>query len=102
MNFTDIEWAKLIAAVGGALISMVKWQGTLVERIIMGVAGVMVSYFASDAVSAYTHLPPGLTGFLLGLFGMAIVGKLWDVITAVDGKKVAADLWEAAIGRVRK
>lgn len=100
--FPDIEWAKLAAAVGGALISMVKWPGTLLERAVMGAAGVLVSYFASDAVSAYTHLPPGLTGFLLGLFGMAIVGKTWDMIEALDARKVMADLWETALGRLRK
>ena len=100
--FPDIEWAKLAAAIGGALISMVKWPGTLVERGTMGAAGVLVSYFASDAVAAYTHVPPGLTGFLLGLFGMAIVGKAWDMITAVDAAKVVSDLWDAALGRLKK
>jgi hypothetical protein len=102
MNLPEIEWAKLLAAIGGALISMVKWQGTLIERGTMGGAGVLVSYFASDAVSSYTHVPPGLAGFLLGLFGMAIVAKVWDMIAAVNGTKVVGDLWEIALGRLRK
>lgn len=98
----DFDLTKFLTATAGAVVSMAKWPGTLVERAVMGAAGVVISYFASDAVSALTSVPPGLCGFLLGLFGMSIVGKVWDAIAAIDAARVVADLWSAALERIRK
>ena len=98
----DFDLTKFLTATAGAVVSMAKWPGTLVERAVMGAAGVVVSYFASDAVSGWTGVPPGLCGFLLGLFGMSIVGKIWDAIAAIDARKITADLWDAFLGRLKK
>lgn len=95
----DIEWAKLAAAVPGALISMLKWPGTLLEKLSMCAAGIAISYFASDYVARVSGVPPGLTGFLLGLFGMMIVGRAWETIETLPITKMAGDAWDALIRR---
>lgn len=89
----DLELAKLAPGVAGAAISMRQWPGTWPEKITMGASGIIISYFLTDWVANKTGLPSGPTGFLLGLFGMMIVGKLWEMIAALDAKQMAIDVW---------
>jgi hypothetical protein len=89
----DFPLTKFLSATAGAAISMLKWPGTVVEKITMGIAGVAISYVMSEWVAEKTGLPAGVTGFLLGLFGMMIVGKLWEMLAALDAKAMAADAW---------
>lgn len=74
-------WEKILghlAGVAGALVSMRFVQGTFVERMIMMFGGASFSYYASEIISQKLSIPEGLTGFLLGLFGMSILSRLWD------------------------
>ena len=87
------DFAKFFAAVAGAAVSMIKWPGTLKEKFTLGAAGVLVSFFASVPVAQITKMPEGLCGFLLGLFGMMIVAKIWDIIESIDAKKTWDDIW---------
>lgn len=73
----DALMAKL-AGVAGALISMRFLQGTFWSRVTMALAGSVLSYYAAAYVSQKTGLPEGLSGFLMGFFGMAIVSKAWE------------------------
>jgi len=75
-NF-DAIMAKL-AGVAGALFSMQFLKGTFRERLTSALTGAAFAYYASDFVSAKIGLPTGLTGFLLGFFGMAVVSKAWE------------------------
>jgi len=34
-------------------------------------------------------------GFLIGLFGMAIIAKVYEAIGALDAPRIAADTWDA-------
>lgn len=90
----DFSATKFFSATCGAAISMLKWPGSVPEKLTMGVAGTGISYFLTDWVAEKVGLPPGVAGFLLGLFGMMIVGKVWEVLAALDAKTMAADLWE--------
>lgn len=67
-----------LAGVAGALVSMQFLQGAWPTRLAMASAGALLSYYAAAYVSGRTGLPEGLSGFLLGFFGMAVVSKLWD------------------------
>lgn len=75
-NF-DAIMAKL-AGVAGALVSMQFLKGPWPTRLAMATAGALLSYYASAYVSVKTGLPEGLSGFLLGFFGMAVVSKAWE------------------------
>lgn len=63
-------------------------------------AGCVVSYYATPPVAAYFDIEKGegLIGLLLGTFSMALVGKLFDTIEAVEPAK----LWQAVLQFVRK
>lgn len=56
-------------------------RGPWLLRVGMVLPGSALSYYASDYVAEAVHMPVGLAGFLVGLFGMAAVAKVfatWD------------------------
>jgi hypothetical protein len=42
-----------------------------------------------------------VAGYVTGLFGMAIVSKLFEMLHGIDSAKVRKDLWSAVIKRLR-
>lgn len=86
----DLYLTKL-AGVAGAFMSLTFVKGSWPERITMAAGGAIVSLYATPLVAVKTGLPEGLSGFLLGLFGMAICAKVWEVIQATP----VAELWKS-------
>lgn len=70
--------AAKLAGIAGALVSMRFLKGTVVEKLTMAAGGAVFSFFAADFVATKTSVPPGLSGFLLGLFGMSILSRAWE------------------------
>ena len=94
-SIPDFSLAKLASGVAGALVSMRFLQGTWPEKITMAIGGAALSYYATGSVASWLSMQTaeGLVGFLIGLFGMAIVAKGYEVIQMIDAKQVAADVW---------
>jgi len=92
----DFSLAKLLAGALGSFVSLKFVQGTLFERVFMGVGGASVSYYAATPAYNWIGVPntEGLVGFLIGLFGMAIMAKVYEVIQMTDAKQVSQDIWE--------
>lgn len=92
----DISYWKLFAGAVGAFVSLRFIQGTKTEKGIMACGGSALSYFGTTPASDYLHIgnSEGLIGFLIGLFGMAIVSKFYEVIQAVDGPLIAKRLFD--------
>ena len=86
------------AGVAGAALSLRFVAGTWPERLTMAVGGAVVSYYAAPWVSVHIGLPEGLTGFLLGLFGMAVISKVWEAIQQTP----IAEAWSALIAAAKK
>ena len=98
MNIQDFDaFAAKFAGVLGAAVSMRYLQGSWPARLSMAVSGSLVAYYASPYLSPMLGIPEGLTGFLTGMFGMAIVSRAWE---AVQAAPVGA-LRLAVIDRVR-
>ena len=93
----EFSLVKFVSAVLGGFVSLRFVQGTLFERITMGIGGATLSYLASTPAAKWLGMEgaEGLVGFLIGLFGMAIIAKIYEVITLLDAKVIASDLWEA-------
>lgn len=91
----DFSVAKLMAGVAGSVVSLRFVQGTIVERIFMGIGGAALSYYASTPAAQWVGVKDaeGLVGFLIGLFGMAIMAKLYEVILIMDATTIANDAW---------
>jgi len=60
----------------------------------MAVGGGALSFFASPMITEWLSMPraQGLVGFMTGLFGMAIVSKVYEVIQLMDAKMISAEV----------
>jgi hypothetical protein len=81
---------KIIPGAIGALVSLrfLKIEGTL-NKICTTLGGIASSYYATDWVAAMLSAPQGLLGFGLGLFGMAIIAKCFEVVENINAQGVA-------------
>lgn len=93
----DFSIAKLAAGIAGSVVSLRFVQGSVLERVFMGIGGAALSYYATTPVSIWAGVrdAEGLVGFLIGLFGMAVMAKVYEVIQLADATKIAGDAWEA-------
>ena len=96
MSDIDPTYITKLAGIAGAGLSLAYMKGPLYERLTNAVGGAVVSLYATEWATAKTGLPEGLTGFLLGLFGMAICAKIWEVIQQTP----IAEVWSALLKRV--
>lgn len=94
----DPTLAKVIPATLGALVSLGFLKGSIIERISMTVGGVALAYYATPPsavwLNATTSEGAGLVGFVIGLFGMTLVSKLYEALNALDAKTLGADIVE--------
>jgi|SRR5882672_853306 len=92
---TDFNIAKLGAGIAGALTSLRFVKGTWPEKTIMVLGGCGFSYYASELLASWLAVPKaeGLVGYLCGLFGMAIIAKIYEVIQMLDAKQIGTDIW---------
>lgn len=60
----------------GAAVLFIK--GPWPWRLGMVIPGAVLSYYGAAHLAGVVHMPEGLAGFLLGLFGMAAVAKVFD------------------------
>lgn len=82
--------AAKLAGVAGAVVSMRFLQGTFMERVFMALSGAVVSYYATPWLSPKIGLPEGFTGFLVGMFGMAVASRCWEWVQTTP----VAALWQ--------
>lgn len=83
MNMPDIppEASKFSAGFVGSLVSLRWLPGTVLQRIQMLAAGTAVSWFAADPIAKWSGMNAGTAGFFLGVFGMAVVDKIFTAIS---------------------
>ncbi len=92
----DISFELLagkLAGVAGAVVSMKFLQGTFMERAFMAMSGAIVSYYATPWLSPKIGLPEGFTGFLVGMFGMAVASRGWEWVQTTP----VAALWQIVL-----
>lgn len=88
-----------LSGLAGAVVSLRFIPGSWGERLTMAFGGYIFSLTFSSWVSSKVGIPEGGAGFLLGLFGMAILHKAWEFIQAFPIK----DIWESLLNRfIRK
>jgi hypothetical protein len=95
-SFQDIGVIKIISGVAGSFVSLRFIQGSWIEKLIMSIGGSCLSYFATTPIAVWLNVvnAEGLVGFLIGLFGMSIAAKVYEVIQFIDAKSAASQLLE--------
>jgi membrane protein YqaA with SNARE-associated domain len=80
------DFAKHAAGPAGSLTAALLFMAGVPwpRRIGMVVAGSALAYYGTTAVATFASLPDGLAGYLLGLFGMAAVAKVFATWDALD------------------
>lgn len=96
-NIDAAAAATKLAGVAGAVVSMRYLQGSWPARMSMAASGSLISYYGAPHLAQLTSMPEGLTGFLLGLFGMAVVSRAWEWVQLAP----ILPLWQAVIDRIR-
>lgn len=68
----------------GAIVALRWITGTPMQRMASFIGGVAASRYGADHAAAWMGTSAGLTGFLIGLFGMAVAAKVFEAIAAFD------------------
>ena len=87
------QWILRFAGVAGALVSMRFVNGSLFERLLMMIGGAFFSFYATEWTAQWLSLPQGLTGFLLGLFGMSVLSRVWEWVQSTNAVSGFLDAW---------
>jgi hypothetical protein len=95
-NSADFSLAKLAAGLVGSVVSLKFIQGTYIERGLMCLGGSALSFYGTTPANVWVGIPnaEGLIGFMIGLFGMAIVAKCYEVVQVLDARQIAGVIWE--------
>ncbi len=88
-QFHGVEVVKIISGVIGALVSLNFVRGTWYAKCLMALGGSCLSYFGACPVTKWLDIAniEGLVGFIIGLFGMAVVSKIYELIQVIDAKQ---------------
>jgi hypothetical protein len=87
--------------VAGSLLALIFMRRPKFMLAGMFVGGCLLSYLATPWLAIYLEAGPkaeGLIGFLVGMFGMTTVAKVYDLFEAIE----AAQLWKALLDFARK
>lgn len=86
----------LAAGAAGAIVSMRFISGTWGEKLTMAAGGAALSFFGSVPVASWVNQPDsvGLFGFLIGLFGMGVVSRVYEAILVIDVAVMAKEAWK--------
>lgn len=90
--------AVKLSGVAGAIVSMRFLTGTWPERLFTALCGAITSFFITPYLAEKIGLPAGLTGFLVGLFGMAIASRMWEWVQTTP----IAAVWNIALDWLRR
>jgi hypothetical protein len=95
-NIKDIGLTQFAAGVLGALVSMRFISGTGIEKLTMALGGASLSFFGATPAASWANVPEsvGLIGFLIGLFGMGVVSRVYEVIWLIDLATMCREAWK--------
>jgi len=98
MNDIPPEVLKAVPGAVGSAASMLFIKDTWPRRAAMFCAGAALAYWGSQWASRFTGLDVGFAGFLLGLFGMAAVAKLFETWQKFELGALFADWLRKVLG----
>ena len=100
MNTPDLppDLARLLAGPAGSLVALLWIEGTWPRKIAMFAAGWVLSYYGSEHLATWLGFNEGFSGFLLGLFGMSIVDKVFTAWKELEVGSIISDWLKKKLG----
>lgn len=98
------EFSKAAPGLAGsftALLLMVVRGEKFKHAFLLGIAGAFLANFVGPVAAEIMHSTQAVAGYVSGVFGMAIVAKIFDMIVSFDHRKAAREAWLAVLKRVR-
>lgn len=92
------NWDQHAAGPLGAALALLWTKAGWRRSIALLIGGSAVAWYGGGYAADYLGAPEGLTGFVLGLVSMAIVGKLFETWDRIDLVQWAADLRKKWLG----
>jgi hypothetical protein len=91
------ELRNAAPGIAGSLLALMFLRRPLFVLAGMFVGGSLLSYYGANWLAEWLSIErhTGLAGFVLGLFGMAVVAKVYDTIDALAPTEVAKAVIEA-------
>lgn len=96
-DLRDVAAVKIISGLVGSVVSLKFVPGTKLEKATMVLGGLACAFYGADLIAEYLGISVkgvGLIGFLVGMFGMTILHKIFEGFAALDAKSMAADVWD--------
>lgn len=97
-NLTGEGLKALPGILGSAFATMFFHEPSTPRRVGMFLAGAAVSWYGADWMAVRTGMDEGFSGFLLGLFGMAIIQKIFELWTTFDLGPILRDWIRKILG----
>jgi hypothetical protein len=92
------EVARFLPGVAGALVSMIFIREHWLRRLAMFAAGAALAIYGTPWAARVSNLDPGFAGFLLGMFGMALVAKVFDAWSDLELTIILRDALRKVLG----
>lgn len=86
MNLQDPlpDLTKFAASLIGSLVSLRWLPGSCWQKLHMLLAGTALSWYLTGPLAAWAGMNEGTTGFFLGVFGMTLIAKIFELIAATQ------------------
>jgi Na+/H+ antiporter NhaD/arsenite permease-like protein len=95
------EIQKAIPGAAGSLTALLFFRGEGWRRAVATcIAGMLLARYLGPSAADLMRSSEAVAGYVTGLFGMAVIAKVFDMIVSFDSKQAIADLWGAAVKRL--
>lgn len=93
MNIPDFspEDSKLGASFVGSLVALRWLPGTCWLKLQMLLTGTALSWYATEPLANWAGMNVGTTGFFLGVFGMALVAKVFELLAELHVSEIIVE-----------
>ena len=98
LNNLPPDLGKHVAGPAGSLFALLWLKGSWPRKCAMFIGGWALSLYGSPGAAEWLGFSEGFTGFLLGLFGMAIVDKVFEVWVQMDFGTILKDWIRKRLG----
>ena len=96
--FDNPEVVKTAPGVVGSLVSMLFIKEPIVRRLAMFLAGAALARFGTPWLARLSGLDEGFAGFMLGLFGMAVIAKMFQAWETFELSLILRDWMRKVLG----